>query len=186
MMVTLLILTTNCRVVHTYTLCNSKPKVVYQQVPACCYKINPIRCHVARLIPCFICSLLNYPTVILSPFLFLHPSSLPPSLQPSLHSLLLSPSVPPKISGRTGPYTILEGSSRTLIYQVTGDPFPHSLLWFYNGQPFTGNEIITIIRNSSLAIRAASRHDSGNYTFIVTSRYEKQDSISLELLVAGK
>jgi len=94
--------------------------------------------------------------------------------------------VPPKISGRTGPYTILEGSSRTLTYQVTGNPFPHSLLWFYNGQPFTGNERITIIRNSSLAIRAASRHDSGNYTFIVTSRYEKQDSISLELLVAGR
>ncbi len=70
---------------------------------------------------------------------------------------------------------VLEGESTEIRFDVSGRPFPTSLTWLYNGDPFTGNENVVMV-NTSLVIRDASRRNSGNYTLVVSNGFG-EDSV---------
>ena len=82
--------------------------------------------------------------------------------------------MPPELSGPTGPVYIVENSPTTTTFhynETKGQPPSHSFIWSKNGNPFHANSRVTLRdSNRTVAVRNASREDSGDYTITAISR----------------
>ena len=78
--------------------------------------------------------------------------------------IILSYTVPPQYIPATQQFTVIEGVSAEITFQLDALPRVTSFSWTRNGAPLTSNSRITLTANRISFPSSIRREDSGNYT----------------------